>query len=183
MFFLRGCSSHPFTWKSYLWVTCDGYFCQGLCCFDFAHVCIVRCQWDQSLCRRKENVNHANLLKQSVYFGFQVKLSVFIRVLYLSSTLCHHCASVFLFFHQSQEDPAMRNGIKRKSTEETVSRNYLLLFPYLEIHSLQASVRAGLSCLTIHTNADTTPASSSFFSLFSTYEDASLTHGKTDRFM
>lgn len=93
---------------------------------------------------------------------------MFIQVLYLSSTLCHHCASVFLLSHQSQEDPAMTNGIKRKSTEGTVSRKALLPFSYLAIHSLQASVRAGLSCLTIQTNADATPASRSFFSLFST---------------
>lgn len=40
-----------------------------------------------------------------------------LMVLYLSSTLCHHCASVFLSFHQSQENPVVINGIKRKSTE------------------------------------------------------------------
>lgn len=161
------CNSHPFSWKRNLWVRSDGDLCQGLSCFDFTVVCVVRCQRDQSLRRRTVNINHVKLLKHGFLFPC-VRLKL--MVLYLSSTLCHHCASVFLSFHQSQENPVVINGIKRKSTERerTVSEKDLLPFPYLAIHSLQASVRAGLSCLTIHTNADTTPASSSFTSLFST---------------
>lgn len=49
---------------------------------------------------------------------FSVQCEVFITVLYLSSTLCHHCASVFLSFHQSQESPVVRSYINRKPTEE-----------------------------------------------------------------
>lgn len=66
-------------------------------------------------------MSHANLLKKGVSITVQCKLAIFIIVLYLSSALCHHCASVFLSFHQSQEDPAVKTGINRRSAERTVS--------------------------------------------------------------
>lgn len=49
--------THPFTWKSYLWVRSDAYFCQCLCRFDFTNVCILRGQRDQRLHGKEENVD------------------------------------------------------------------------------------------------------------------------------
>lgn len=68
-------SSYPFSWEGNLRIRCDSYFGQGLCCFDFAYICVVRCQWDQSLWRKTVNRNHINLLKQGALINVQAKLS------------------------------------------------------------------------------------------------------------
>lgn len=138
--------THPFTWKSYLWVRSDAYFCQGLSRFDFTDICIFRGQWDQRLRETEENKDQANFRD----WKNNINQRIAYWLLYLSAPLCHHCASVFLFVYQSQEDPVTRNGTERKSPEETVTA-----WPFnlsLPCNALPTSFGEGRTLLFDHTH-------------------------------
>lgn len=73
--------SHSLSWKGNLWVRCDCYLCQGLCCFDFSYICVVQRQWYQSLWEKTVQINNVNLLKQNGQFSVQDK----VKCIYLTA--------------------------------------------------------------------------------------------------
>ena len=111
-----------------------------------------------------------NLLKQGVWNNVQAKL--FVCVLPFLPPVPPLCLCLPAAPQQPKKlcrEKMSLPEIHRENRQWKTS----FFFSYLAMHSLQASVRAGLSCLTIHTSAETTPASRSLTSLFSTYGGAS----------
>lgn len=115
-------------------------------------------------------------------FLFFLNLVYLNNVHYLSATLCHNCASVFLFFHQSQEDPAMRNVTERKPTKG--NGDSMITGIFLPCNALPTSLSEGRTLLFDHANQcwHHTSIQQLFQSLLH-IRRCILFHGKTDRLM